>query len=124
MQTRYWVAPALCPHDSVTDFLNPPVPLAGPILPNAPGAFSDTVVGGGAVVVVVGFGVVTSALSTADVALTMPVPQLVAQVLPSGNAVAVPCSTVATSLGARPGLAARTSDATPATCGAAMLVPW
>ena len=94
--------------------------------------------------VVVGDAVACAA-ATAAAALTMPAPQSVvvhwqvnqpelepadddvvtAQAgAPTGNARAVVCKIDSTCAGVSPGAIESMSDATPVTCGAAMLVPW
>lgn len=64
----------------------------------------------------------TNTALTAAVALTMPLPQPTAQAL--GKARAVVFSSTSTSSGVKVGLRASISAATPATCGAAIEVPW
>src|SRR5438132_13808890 len=62
---------------------------------------------------------------TVSSALRMPSPQVVyVQVLPVGNDQALYLSTSATWSGVRLGRTPNSSDATPDTCGAAMLVPF
>lgn len=77
------------------------------------------------VAVGVGVAVVGASQATAAPALTMPRPQIeVLHVLPVGKLVTVFCRIVNTWAGVNDGLSEYNSDTTPATCGAAMLVPW
>jgi hypothetical protein len=58
-------------------------------------------------------------------AFTIPLPQMdVLQVLPPGKLVTVFCRICNTWAGVRDGLSEYSSETTPVTCGAAMLVPW
>jgi hypothetical protein len=63
--------------------------------------------------------------ATAAPAFTIPLPQIeVLQVLPAGKALAVFCMICCTCKGLSEGLNENNNDATPETCGAAILVPW
>jgi hypothetical protein len=79
------------------------------------------------VAVAVGVGVATGpamALSAAP-AFTIPGPQIeVVQLLPGGKGLAVSCRIWRLWARSSTGLMESISDNTPATCGAAMLVPW
>ncbi len=62
---------------------------------------------------------------TAPPASRMPAPHSdVVQVLPAGNGVAVDCSSASNCAGVSAGFTDSMSEATPTTCGVAMLVPW